>query len=60
MLDVSDWGADQFGHTEFTPIVAIYEQLLAMKHAAEMAGFSKDQIEDIFWRNAVREFGIDW
>ena len=60
MLDVGDWGSEQFDHTEFRPILAIYEQLLAIKHASAMVGFSKDQVEDIFWRNATEALNIDW
>jgi hypothetical protein len=29
-----------------------------MKHAAEIAGFSAADIDDIFWRNAVEAFGV--
>ena len=50
----------KFDHTDARPILAIYEQLLAMKHAAEVAGLSIGDVEDIFWRNAVREMDIDW
>jgi len=46
--------------TNRRPILCIYEQLLAMKHAAEYAGYTKDQIEDIFWRNAVKALKVDW
>ena len=42
------------------PILAIYEQIHSMKVAAELAGFSRDDVEDVFWRNAVRELGVDW
>jgi hypothetical protein len=49
-----------YAHTDARPILAINEQLLCMKHAAEIAGLSRDQVEDIFWRNATREFGIAW
>ena len=31
-----------------------------MMQAAAIAGLTRDQIEDIFWRNAVRELGVDW
>ena len=41
-----------FTHTDARPVLCIYEQLLAMKQAAEVAGLSKDDIEGIFWRNA--------
>lgn len=50
----------QFPHCDGRPILAIYEQLLAMKHAAEIAGLSREAIEDIFWRNAVEAFGIEF
>ena len=47
-------------HCDGRPILAIYEQLLAIKHAAEIVGLSAEDIEDIFWRNAAREFDLDW
>ena len=45
---------------EHQPILAIYEELLCIKHAAEIAGLTRDQIEDVFWRNAVTALGVDW
>ncbi len=45
-------------HTDARPILAIYDQLLAVKHAAQLAGLSKDQINDIFCHNARRAFGV--
>lgn len=48
----------QFPHCDGRPILAIYEQLLSMKHAAEIAQWSTEDIADVFWRNAVREFGV--
>ncbi len=45
----------RFPHCDGRPILAIYEQLLSMKHAAEIVGLSHSEIEDIFWRNAWRE-----
>jgi len=59
-LSLDSWGSQELPHTGFRPILAIYEQLLAIKHASEMAGLSKEAVEDIFWRNAVEAFGIDW
>ncbi len=50
----------QFPHCDGRPILAIYEQLLSMKHAAEIAQWSKDDIEDLFWRNAAAAFGIQF
>ena len=49
-----------FDHSDYRPVICLYEQLLAMKQAAAIAGLTRDQIEDIFWRNAVRELGVDW
>jgi predicted TIM-barrel fold metal-dependent hydrolase len=48
----------EFPHCDGRPILAIYEQLLAMKHAAELAGLSQSDIEDIFWRNAALAFDV--
>lgn len=46
-------------HCDGRPIISLYEELLSIKHAAEIAELSQDDIDDIFWRNAYREFGID-
>ena len=55
---------DNYPDTELAaarhPILAIYEELLCIKHAAEIAGLSQDQVEDVFWRNAVTALGVDW
>jgi len=48
----------RFPHCDGRPILAIYEQLLSMKHAAEIAGLSEDDVESIFWRNAAEAFGV--
>lgn len=48
----------QFPHCDGRPILAIYEQLLSMKHAAEIAQWSQDDIQHLFWRNAVAAFGV--
>jgi glutamate-1-semialdehyde 2,1-aminomutase len=45
-------------HTDARPVLAIYDQLLAMKHAAELSGLSRAQIEDVFYHNAARAFGL--
>lgn len=50
----------EFPHCDGRPILAVYEQMLSIKHAAEIAGLNSDALEDIFWRNATREFGIEW
>ncbi len=46
----------QFPHCDGRPILAIYEQLLSMKQAAEIAEFSRDDVDAIFWKNAVAAF----
>ncbi len=56
-VDVSRFNL-QFPHCDGRPILAIYEQLLSMKHAAEIAQWSGDDIQDLFWRNAVAAFGV--
>jgi predicted TIM-barrel fold metal-dependent hydrolase len=48
----------RFPHCDGRPILAIYEQLLSMKHAAEFAQLSRDDVAAIFWRNAAAAFGI--
>ena len=50
----------QFPHCDGRPILAIYEQLLSMKHASEIAQWSTDDIEDIFWRNAPDLFDVHY
>lgn len=50
----------QFPHCDGRPILAIYEQLLSMKQAAEIAQFSADDIQNLFWRNAVSAFGVEF
>ena len=59
-LHIDEVPGMSFLATADRPILCIYEQMLSMKHAAEIAGLSSDQIEDIFWRNATREFKLDW
>jgi len=58
-LDVSKFSL-QFPHCDGRPILAIYEQLLSMKQAAEIAGLSRDDVEAIFWRNAAAAFGVQF
>lgn len=58
-LDVAKFDL-RFPHCDGRPILAIYEQLLAMKHAAEIAGLTTEDIDRIFWRNATEAFGIEW
>lgn len=51
-------GRLQFPRCDGRPILAGYEQLMSLKCACEIAELSRDQIEGIFWRNAVTAFGI--
>ncbi|WP_040351705.1 amidohydrolase family protein [Blastopirellula marina] len=57
-LDVSQHRLS-FPHCDGRPILAIYEQLLSMKHAAEIVGLSKEAISEIFWGNAVKALEIE-
>ena len=54
----ADRGGLQFPHCDGRPILSVYEQLLSLKFAAEIAQLSGDQIEGIFWRNATTALGI--
>ena len=49
----------KYPHCDYRPILCVYEQFLAMKLAAEVVGLSKSDIQDIFWGNAAREFGLE-
>ena len=49
----------EFPHCDGRPILSVYEQLLSLKFAAEVAQLSQDQIEGIFWRNATTALGIE-
>tara|TARA_Y100001970_G_scaffold102553_2_gene128760 strand:+ start:1363 stop:2364 length:1002 start_codon:yes stop_codon:yes gene_type:complete len=49
-----------FLHTSNRPILCLYEQLISIKHASIICEINKDQLEDIFWKNAVTEFSVDW
>ena len=55
----ADAGDLKFPHCDGRPILSVYEQLLSMKHAAEIAGLSRDDIEGVFWRNATTALGIE-
>ena len=50
----------KFAHTTNRPIICLYEQLITMKQASIICELDKNQLEDIFWKNAVREFNIPW
>lgn len=56
-VDVNRFNLD-FPHCDGRPILAIYEQLLSMKHAAEIAQWSSNDVQDLFWRNAAKAFGV--
>ena len=55
----ADSGVLKFPHCDGRPILAVYEQLLSMKHAAEIAELSRDDVEGIFWNNAARALGLE-
>jgi len=50
----------KFPHCDGRPILAIYEELLSLKHAAEIAQWSKADIEGLFWRNAADAFKVKY
>lgn len=45
-------------HTDARPILAIYDQLLAIKHATQLANLSESQVHDIFYHNARNAFSL--
>jgi len=55
---VTDTSDIHFPHCDGRPILSVYEQLLSMKHAAEIAELSREQIEGIFWNNATTALGL--
>lgn len=46
---------DLFPHCTERPILVVYENLLALSQAAEIAGLGRREINAIFWDNAARE-----
>ena len=46
-------------HCDHRPTLSVYDQLLCMKHAAQLAELSQSQIEDIFYNNAKSAFGLE-
>jgi len=58
VLPQDDIASNGYPHCDGRPILSIYEQLMSMKFAAEIAELSRDQIEGIFWRNAAAALGI--
>lgn len=58
-LDVARYDL-QFPHCDGRPILAIYEQLLSMKQAAEIAQWRDDDVQNVFWRNAAKAFGVSF
>ena len=55
----ADQGGLEFPHCDGSPILAVYEQLMSLKFAVEIAELSKDQVEGLFWGNAANAMGID-
>ena len=58
-LDAAEAGM-RFPHCDARPILSVYEQLLCMKHAAEIAEFGQPEIDAIFWKNATELFNVTW
>ncbi|TVP97234.1 MAG: aminotransferase class III-fold pyridoxal phosphate-dependent enzyme [Planctomycetaceae bacterium] len=54
----ADRAALQFPHCDGRPILAIYEQLLSIKQAIEIAEWTTEEVEGLFWRNASEALGI--
>ena len=52
------FGGQNFPHCDGRPILAIYENLLAIRQAAELAGWGKKEVAAVFWDNAAREFAL--
>ena len=50
----------KFAHTTNRPIICLYEQLIAMKQASIICELDKNKLEDIFWKNATKEFKVNW
>ena len=54
----ADQGELKFPHCDGRPILSVYEQLLSLRDAAEIAQLSRAQVEGIFWRNAATALGL--
>ena len=54
----ADDGGLKFPHCDGRPVLSVYEQLLSLRDAAEIAQLSKSDIEGIFWRNAATALGV--
>lgn len=52
----ADLERKSFPYCDGRPILAIYENLLAIKQAAAIAGWGRREINGFFWGNAAREF----
>ena len=48
----------KLSHCNGEPTLVVYEQLRAMAQAAEAAGLSEQDVEDIFYNNASRLFHL--
>ena len=54
----ADDGNLKFPHCDGRPVLSVYEQLLSLRDAAEIAQLSESDIEGIFWRNAAAALGV--
>ena len=54
----ADDGVLKYPHCDGRPVLSVYEQLLSLRDAAEIAQLSKSDIEGIFWRNAAEALGV--
>ena len=54
----ADQGGLKFPHCDGRPILSVYEQLMSLKFAADVAGLSREQVEGIFRNNAASALGI--
>ncbi len=51
------WQKDDIEHCDSRCTFVCYEQLRSQRQASEMAGLTKGEIEDIFYRNSLKFFG---
>lgn len=54
-VSAASFSEKSFPHCDGRPILAIYENLMAIKQAAEIVGLGKREVEAVFWGNAARE-----
>jgi predicted TIM-barrel fold metal-dependent hydrolase len=58
-IETPEYAKQENIHCDHRPILSIYEQLLCMKHAAELAELTPSQINDIFYNNAKVALGLE-